>query len=387
MTTISNFCKKYPNVTSRSVILRKYNSGIIKTGMIKGKILYIDENELKSVLNIPDDFHIANYMRRDKIHKLTNISGKTIDDYVKKNNIRMFKSGINILISFNDFKIYIPEIENNRCKKQISKEKYMERMKNILGNEYLILEDFSGLKKKIKFYHKSCKKEFITTPESILYSNGQRASGTKCPYCYGRRKYTQNEAEILISNHTNGMYKLISKYKSNKKYIDVMHLLENCKGHNRPFKTKLNTILSDNGGCCPYCQMSNGEDKIFNYLSNNNIDFEYQSNMAINSHTYRFDFKIGNIFIEFDGKQHFEEITMYDFMSTVSRDKIKNEFISNHSIYKLFRISYKNIKCLDSILDDILNYENRTFRDYPLGEYEQVLGKSVILSDNIRYIG
>ena len=92
-----------------------------------------------------------------------------------------------------------------------------------------------------------------------------------------------------------------------------------------------------------------------------------------------------NIYIEFDGEKHFrEEFENSGFEEITKRDKIKNQFIIDNN-FKLIRISYKQIKNIVIILKEIL--EDRTFRDYPLGEYEQVLGKSVILSENIKYIG
>ena len=56
-----------------------------------------------------------------------------------------------------------------------------------------------------------------------------------------------------------------------------------------------------------------------------------------------------------------------------------------HKELKLVRISYELQNKIPEILNKILI--EKKFRDYSLGKYEQVLGKSVIFSDNIYYIG
>lgn len=137
-------------------------------------------------------------------------------------------------------------------------------------------------------------------------------------------------------------------------------------------------------GSCPYCNMTQGEEKIFQFLQKNNITFKFQAPEKINNQYFYFDFKLmNNFYIEFNGEQHFRN-TKYSFADTNKRDKIKNNFISLNN-FKILRISYNQIKNIYNILTDILL--NKTFRDYPLGEYENIFGNGAIHHNEFIFIG
>lgn len=367
--------KDYNKVISRSSIERlvKNNKLISK---IKNNIIYIDKYSFEKYLNLPKNFY--EFEKLTTVSKKYNVSAKTIHDYRKKNLIE----GIIILdkwyINKNDFLLYLEKIkkysESRSRNKESRFQEFETKLDKLLGDEYERLEPFKGLKEKIEFKHLKCNKIFKTSPDSILYSNNQRKQGTRCPYCFGTKKYTQEEIERLISDYTDGHYKVIGEYKNNKSLIEIKHLNENCKGKGKTFFTKINSILENNGGRCPYCQMSNGEEVIFEFLEKYKIENIYQKNIKIDNRNYFFDFYIPSekIFIEFDGKQHFYDNTKFNFIETWNRDLIKNNFI-NTSSYKLIRISFNNIKAIKDILFKILI--NKTFRDYPHGEYEKLIRK------------
>lgn len=62
---------------------------------------------------------------------------------------------------------------------------------------------------------------------------------------------------------------------------------------------------------------------------------------------FRFDFYLPdyNICIEYDGEQHFQEVSIFkDDLKTIQyRDKLKNQYCKKHNI-DLIRIPYYNIK-------------------------------------------
>lgn len=70
-----------------------------------------------------------------------------------------------------------------------------------------------------------------------------------------------------------------------------------------------NNIIYGQSGC-PYCYMSHGETRIFNYLTSENIDFEMQKSyddlLGVNFGKLSYDFYLmkHNILIEFQGQQH-----------------------------------------------------------------------------------
>ena len=109
---------------------------------------------------------------------------------------------------------------------------------------------------------------------------------------------------------------------------------------------------------CGCRKISVGEEKIQRALREMNIVYEKEkafSNLHfdnnINSHP-RFDFYIPaqNIIIEFDGKQHFSEVSgMFKQISLAERqkrDKIKDEYCKQNNIH-LIRIPYTDINYID----------------------------------------
>ncbi len=84
------------------------------------------------------------------------------------------------------------------------------------------------------------------------------------------------------------------------------------------WKTKPNYILHMKCGC-PFCSSSKGEKEISNILDIMNINYETEKVINIDSINYRFDFYISdiNLFIEYDGIQHFESIEYFGGRYTI----------------------------------------------------------------------
>jgi very-short-patch-repair endonuclease len=108
--------------------------------------------------------------------------------------------------------------------------------------------------------------------------------------------------------------------------------------------------------------LSIGENRIYNYLKYNNIDFEGQKRFDDcrgKRNTLPFDFYIPhkNMCIEFDGAQHFRAIEKWggmDNLKTVKRnDGIKTRYCKRNGI-KLVRIPYWDMNKIDEILKRIL---------------------------------
>ena len=117
---------------------------------------------------------------------------------------------------------------------------------------------------------------------------------------------------------------------------------------------------------CPRCSKkhSAGENSIKHWLTENNIDFVMEKPVKIKNHLLRFDFYLPyyDIFIEFQGKQHFEQVDCWGgkqgFLQRQKYDNLKREFCGN----KLYEISYKDINNIPIILKSIVQRldENRT---------------------------
>lgn len=124
------------------------------------------------------------------------------------------------------------------------------------------------------------------------------------------------------------------------------------------------------------CLKSKGEQKVFNILKSNNINFitQYTFENLISEYNnlkYKFDFAIldnnNNLkyLIEYDGEQHFEKFVREsgwcnreNFMKTQYHDEIKNQYCEQNQI-PLIRIPYTQLSKLT--LNDLL-LETTQFR-------------------------
>ena len=76
---------------------------------------------------------------------------------------------------------------NHRCpycsnkiisdKKKLSNEEFLEKVYNLVGNEYTVLDKYDCCKKEIRFKHNICNRIFTMKPKKFIYDNH------RCPYC------------------------------------------------------------------------------------------------------------------------------------------------------------------------------------------------------------
>ena len=124
-----------------------------------------------------------------------------------------------------------------------------------------------------------------------------------------------------------------------------------------------NSLTSGNTSSCGCINYSIGEKNIKNILDTNNISYKAQWSCP-ELELKRFDFAILDInknvirLIEFDGKQHFNDISgIWNSKESLTdiqkRDKIKNEYALSHNI-PLVRIPYweRDNITLEMIMDD-----------------------------------
>lgn len=110
---------------------------------------------------------------------------------------------------------------------------------------------------------------------------------------------------------------------------------------------------------CPKCKKSKGEEKIRGHLERINIIYDFQRKFESCRVTkpLPFDFWLPelNLVIEYDGDQHFKEVTMWGdtdgLAKRILHDKIKDKWcIDNGKI--LLRISFKDLDNIPDIIDN-----------------------------------
>lgn len=167
-------------------------------------------------------------------------------------------------------------------------------------------------------------------------------------------KFCDNCRSNNISNQRFGNLIAIQRIGSNHN----RHSLWKCKCDcgNDIIVTYGHLINGDTKSCG--CIKSQGERKIKNILSQNNIIYESQKTFEDcrfpdTNIPARFDFYLPeyNILIEYDGQQHYEYTnsgwnTKEDFLKRKRRDEYKNNWCKEKNI-KLIRIPYTDFDILD----------------------------------------
>jgi hypothetical protein len=288
---------------------------------------------------------------KQKVYKLYNNEYTVLGDYINnKTKIKMLHNKCNteFEIAPNNFLL---GRKCPKCSKRLRKntEIVKKEIYDLYNNEYTLLSEYINDKTKIKIKHNKCNNDFEVKPSYFLKENG-----TRCPYCFGSKKKTTEEYKKEVYNKVKDEYTVLGDYiNTNTK---ILHRHNKC---NKEYLVSPNKFLNYNRRC-PYCKSSKGEEKIREWLLENNIVFEEQYSFkdCKNINPLKFDFKINinNSFIllEYDGIQHFEN-TFYtdDFEKQKIRDNIKNQYCENND-YKLIRISYKDYNNIVSILNKLI---------------------------------
>lgn len=242
------------------------------------------------------------------------------------------------------------------------------------GNKWTFLEDletfnFKDVHDKIKIKCNDC---------GYVYENGKRINDLLnnygCCGCSNLTRRTVKQMEEYILYLSDGEYELISNHNKTRDKATFKHNSNLCVNpdSNKEFDMKIHNFITNNQRC-PFCSRSvkgknnnsKGTLEIKKFLINNGIDFIQEAcfnecKSPISNILLPFDFYLEdkNILIEFDGRQHFEPVEIFEgekgFERTKRNDKIKNEFAREKGI-KLIRISYKEFKDIKNILKEELN--------------------------------
>jgi very-short-patch-repair endonuclease len=287
--------------------------------------------------------YLYNYLKSDYKNKRTKIiiTCKTHGDFQQRAGDHMYGQGC-------------PECKKikigNSRRSKISE--IIKRCKCVHNNlyKYETKNEYKNIESKIKIF---CKNHghFIQSVHNHL--NGQG-----CPKCKFEKlatlKRTTPEFFLKKCNekfkNKNYDYSLV-EYKKDKVKVEII-----CSVHGS-FKQTPNYLLGYSKGC-PKCIISNGENKIINYLIEKNINYEHQK--IFDNCKYvkklRFDFFISekNIIIEFDGQQHFKPIKIFggydEYRKNLIKDEIKNKYCAEENI-KLIRIPFTDIDNIEQILN------------------------------------
>jgi hypothetical protein len=110
-------------------------------------------------------------------------------------------------------------------------------------------------------------------------------------------------------------------------------------------------------------QVSDGENAVASYLQAMGVEYDTEHVVPIKGHNRRFDFHLAfngkELFIEFDGEQHFRPVEMFGgesaFRELVRADRDKNKWAKQHKI-PLLRIRYDQMQNIPELIDAFLEH-------------------------------
>lgn len=216
-----------------------------------------------------------------------------------------------------------------------TQEQYISELATVNPN-IVVIDKYINSYTKIKHLCLKCEHEWMVNPHSLLHGN-------HCPQCSTRRKsHEQYVAELLINNPN---IKVVGEYINAN--TNILHQCIVC-GHK--WMARPNHVLHGLG--CPSCQETSGEQQVKNWLIANDIKYEYQKRFTDckNERILPFDFYLPdyNCCIEYDGKQHFEEVCLWGgkeyLLQRQNNDQIKNDYCKKNDMY-LIRIRYDEDVC------------------------------------------
>lgn len=243
--------------------------------------------------------------------------------------------------------------EINRGKRS---KKYIGQARKIceeLGYILLTTEDeFTNVKMQIKFI---CP---IHGEQSMMLDNFLR--GHRCAKC-GRQtvanllKYTQDYVKECIESVNGNKWLNYGEYINSYKH----NLIIQCSCGNI-FTTCFVNYVKAQINTCSICshKESKGEQRIRELLDNYNITYEQEKRFddCRDKKPLPFDFYLPdyNLICEYDGLQHFKDVSMLDHETTVAHDSIKNEYCKFHNI-DILRIPYWDFDNIEKILKEKLS--------------------------------
>lgn len=222
--------------------------------------------------------------------------------------------------------------EKISAEKTISNEEYIERVKKVHGDKYSYeFTKYTGLMNKIS----------IKCPIHGMFQQYAKAhlNASHCAKCAMR--YTPS-ADEFIERSIEVHGQLFDYSKIRESYTKLSDsVIIGCPIHSF-FYQKAGDHIRGYG--CKNCTHKT-EKMMFKWLKNN-MGYEPQTQFSFDDcrnsmtdHKYQFDFRIGNIFIELDGRQHFREITHWKSeVSEVRRRDIEKTIYLLENGYSLIRI-------------------------------------------------
>lgn len=215
---------------------------------------------------------------------------------------------------------------------------FKKEVYNLVGDEYTFLDPYVNNYTKLRVKHNKCGNVYEVQPNNFL-------SGKRCPYCanLGRKdKLAKTDVRFKreVRDLVGGEYTFLDSYVGNKTKLKVKH--NKC---GNAYEVTPSDFLQ--GYRCPFCNISHGEDFINRILKSLGVNYEYQKTFDDLKDTQflSYDFYIPDqsILIEYQGRQHYQPIDYFGgdsaFKKQQKHDKMKADYAKKHK-YNLIAVPY-----------------------------------------------
>ena len=261
------------------------------------------------------------------------------------NNLKELKLGANKLRHLSaEFKYYY----------------FLEKHKRLYDSEFELLFDLNWWKENVKTFKDKIILKCNKCGNKFERRITKHLEGQECFYCINKNKKLSYQEFIkkAIQIHGDKYVYPFDEDWWDKNYKGVYTKIPIiCPTHGLFYQTVKNHIHKERFGCS-ICKSSKGELKIKSILEKYSINYIHQHRVTINNSNYYFDFYLPdyNIFIEYDGEQHFEPKLIFggekEFEKIRQRDKIKTFYAKQNNI-KLVRIPYYKYDKIEYIIQNL----------------------------------
>jgi uncharacterized protein with PIN domain len=212
-------------------------------------------------------------------------------------------------------------------------DQFKQQVYALVGDEYSVLSEYQSVNTRIKMRHNICGNVFSPIPKHFL-------RGSRCPYCAGNIKKTNNQFVNYLKKSVGSEYVLLSNYVNSKTKVLLKH--NKC---GNVYEVTPNNFMT--GYRCPFCNSPKGEVAINKILKSLGIKYEYQKTFDdlrdVQPLSYDFYIPDQSILIEYQGLQHYEPVDHFggesQFKLQRKHDKLKSEYAKDHG-YNLIAIPY-----------------------------------------------
>jgi len=235
----------------------------------------------------------------------------------------------------------------NRLSNLKTHEQYLKEILNKHGDKISILSKYVNANSKIIAKCNICQCEWSCESKELLKGHG-------CPDCgHNRNKLSRLKTHEQYLIDINKIHKdrltILGNYVNS--YTRILTKCNICQHEWEPVS---NNLLKGRG--CPICNINKGELIISEILNELLIDFKQhyiiENLKNVGNGRVEFDFYLPNynLFIEYDGMQHYKPIKKWGgvkrFEQQVKTDEFKNKYCIDNNI-RLIRIPYTDLDKID----------------------------------------